>query len=246
MRFKEEARKKRMKKQNLQADENASVSSELNDDEEKALEQEILEKLRKEHEIMDDDLIEQISDQDDSDDKNIDYDDKTENLKALDMKLAKLYDSIQSTNNDKIAASLALAILFYFYKRAKKEQVQSHPVIKRIAQLESALKSTAIKVPNPTKVNTKGNTIQQSAKLADEDKPRLITNDMYKNRGIPTLRSIKKQKLNPRLKQKAKYRKAQTKLRSKGLLKKGIESANKYTGERTGIKTGINRALTIG
>lgn len=252
MKHKQEARKKRIKKETLMADENASLSSELNDDEEIALEREIIEKLRREHELIDDESIDKITPgSNDADaeqiESNLDLNEK-ENFRALDSKIARIYESIEDSilGNNKITNGLALAILFYFYKRIAEENVQSHPVIKRITQLEDLLKSKRQKSPEQNQLVSDANEATEKQTVNKDDKPRLITTDMYRNRGIPTLRSLKKQKMNPRLKQKAKYKKAQTKMRSKGLLKKGIDNSNKYSGERTGIKTGVNRALTIG
>lgn len=67
---------------------------------------------------------------------------------------------------------------------------------------------------------------------------------MFRNEGIPKARTHKKDVNNPRLKQKKKYKKAIQKLVSRGYKKHKL--ANRvYDGEKTGIKSGINRTVNI-
>ena len=141
-----------------------------------------------------------------------------------------------------------LLILFLKMKSScRKEDYASHPVLGLLARMEtlrpfirdldSEIKRTDTALPEDSE---KGSSDEDPVKTRANP----ITSDMFKNRGIPKLRSIKKKTVTPRVKQKLRFRKANTVMKSRGMSKKAVFD-RVYGGEATGIRVGINRNVNL-
>lgn len=154
------------------------------------------------------------------------------------------------------------SILFYFLKKNKKnEKVENHPVISylqkfeenypRMKRLEKKLILNAEQnyLPKPILKNTEEKNLKENTEIVqiennDINNPRLITRNMFKNRGIPKIRN-KKNFSNPRIKQKYKFRKAVEVMVSRGQKRKKKFKEKGYSGEQSGIRIGIDRTINI-
>ena len=249
MKYKKIAKKNRLNKQIMKDDENASIHSQESEGDELEMENEILEKLREEHQLFEDEEMDDADVQENDSEVEDDTDKEDKNgfsLNTLDLKLKDLFIELNSLEgHKKVRDALSLAISFYFYKRAKGERIDNHPVIKYIAQLEKIFKKLHSLNKFQSQEVVEVLKTEQFAEKTREEQPRLINRMMYRNRGIPTLRNVKKSAKNPRLKQKERFRKAKMKVRSKGLNKRAKGNANFYEGEENGIRIGLNRATDI-
>lgn len=249
MKYKKIAKKNRLNKQIIRDDENASIHSQESEGEELELENEILEKLREEHQLFDDEEMGDVDmpkNESEDDEEVEEHEESGFALNTLDLRLKDLFIELNNIEGyKKVRDALSLAISFYFYKRAKGERIDNHPVIKSISQLEEIYKRLQLNNKFTEKQVTEEVTTEEVAVQNNKEKPRLINRMMYRNRGIPTLRNAKKSAKNPRLKQKERFRKAKMKVKSKGLNKVAKGNATYYDGEENGIRIGLNRTTDI-
>ena len=190
-------------------------------------------------------------------------------MNSLDKKLIEILErnldgiDLSPKSSRKFRLSYIQSILFYFLKKNNKnEKVENHPVISylqnfeenypKMKRLEKKLILNAEKnyLPKSILKATEENIIEKKEEILQNENseintPRLITRKMFKNVGIPKARSYKKNFSNPRLKQKYKFRKAVEVMVSRGQKRKKKYKEKGYSGEKSGIRIGIDRAINI-
>lgn len=127
-----------------------------------------------------------------------------------------------------------LLILFALHAHGSApESLADHPALGCIARCQ-ALREGLDSAPAPALPPA------PAPVLAAQANP--ISREMLRNRGIPKLRSLRRQ--TPRVRQKERFRKAGLRARSRGAKARRV-APRVYAGEAGGIRAGVNRAIDI-
>lgn len=220
-----------------QIDQDASASSDQEDYDQgivASLEAKINEKLLKAQDWLADAAVLPASFQEVQLDSELSTDVR-ENETVLMKELVSLY---RQTKQDDSADDLHHLLLFFaiYMHKYCGESVADHPVLACIAECEE-LRDAQLARPHVPPVPA-------AKKQIERVSVNPISREMFRNRGIPKLRSLAKSRQTPRVRQKERFRKAGLKMRSRGHRTRSI-APRVYDGEAAGIRVGLNRAIDI-
>uniref|UniRef100_T1IQS0 Sas10 C-terminal domain-containing protein n=1 Tax=Strigamia maritima TaxID=126957 RepID=T1IQS0_STRMM len=157
--------------------------------------------------------------------------------------------------------------LFYLAMKAKREQMNNHPVKKIISNYQLLLDQISAVIEQHDEEISDDDSIVYDSDIEESkmdisvdddlgdnskrvrfnldeeplDEKRAITNQIAKNRGLTPRR--KKEYKNPRVKHRLKYKKA--KIRRRGQIREVKTETTRYGGEISGIKIGLKKSIKL-